>query len=207
MGAPKRHAATMGKPAGAVQPDPHQFTKSHARDVRLPSPKAPTQPKEKRNPPVPKRDEKPVMGLVSSKNFITTNAIEAILSQARNRPTEEARWTDRQGFGEVPKYLKRNKQALDAEKRRVEEYMALREEQELKDAGVVRSISREERDQILRHLKLKWASVNTAYQKMTFTLDTPAKQKRKEQYEAELSEIERDIRMLERGESILVVED
>lgn len=32
-------------------------------------------------------------------------------------------------------------------------------------------------------------------------------QKRKEQYEAELSEIERDIRMLERGESILVVED
>lgn len=48
--------------------------------------------------------------------------------------------------------------------------------QELKDAGVVRSISREERDQILRHLKLKWASVNTAYQKMTFTLDTPAKQ-------------------------------
>lgn len=96
MGAPKRHAATMGKPAGAVQPDPHQFTKSHARDVRLPSPKAPTQPKEKRNPPVPKRDEKPVMGLVSSKNFITTNAIEAILSQARNRPTEEARWTDRQ---------------------------------------------------------------------------------------------------------------
>lgn len=41
---------------------------------------------------------------------------------------------------------------------------------------MVRSISREERDQILRHLKLKWASVNTAYQKMTFTLDTPAKQ-------------------------------
>lgn len=145
---------------------------------------------------------------------------------------------------------------------------------------MLRTITGHERDEILRHLKLKWASVNTAYQKMTFTLDTPAKQvshppisgfllmpyrisraaprvrphmrpptssiltsisppssvltsvpsssvpprnstvphrkafclllclqKRKEQYEAELSEIERDIRMLEKGDTILVVED
>ena len=107
----------------------------------------------------------------------------------------------------MPAYLKKNKAALEAEKRQVEEYMALREQQELKDAGVIRTVSGEERDELLRHLKIKWAQVNTAYQKMTFTLDTPAKQKRKEQYEAELSEIERDIRMLEKGETILVVED
>jgi len=95
MGAPKRAAATMGKPAGAVQPDPRSFMKSHARDVNLPPPKAPSQPKAKRNPPVPARAEKPTMGLVSSKNYITANAIEAILSQPKGRTGGEERWTTR----------------------------------------------------------------------------------------------------------------
>ena len=58
-----------------------------------------------------------------------------------------------------------------------------------------------------RHLKLKWASVNAAYQKLTFTLDTPAKTKRKEEYERQLTEIEKDIRMMEKGEHLLVVAD
>jgi Calmodulin-binding len=71
----------------------------------------------------------------------------------------------------------------------------------------VGQLSPEERAQLLGHLKTKWSSVNTAYQKMTFTLDTPTKQKRKETYEAQLADIEKDIQMLERGEVILVVED
>ncbi len=32
-----------------------------------------------RNPPVPKRDEKPVLGIRTNKNFITANAVQAIL--------------------------------------------------------------------------------------------------------------------------------
>lgn len=62
-----------------------------------------------------------------------------------------------------------------------------------------------ERTQLIHHLKLKWSSVNTAYQTMTFTLDTPAKKKRKETYERQLSEIEKDIQTLEKGEVVLVV--
>jgi predicted transcriptional regulator len=68
-------------------------------------------------------------------------------------------------------------------------------------------LSAEERAQLISHLKTKWSSVNTAYQKMTFTLDTPTKRKRKETYEQQLAEIEKDIQTLERGEVILVVED
>lgn len=68
-------------------------------------------------------------------------------------------------------------------------------------------LSGEERAQLLGHLKTKWSSVNTAYQKMTFTLDTPTKQKRKETYEQQLAEIEKDIQTLDRGDVILVVED
>lgn len=40
---------------------------------------------------------------------------------------------------------------------------------------------------------------------MTFTLDTPAKKKRKENYERQLAEIEKDIQTLEKGEVVLVV--
>jgi hypothetical protein len=75
------------------------------------------------------------------------------------------------------------------------------------DMGDVAHLSQEERQQLICHLKLKWSSVNTAYQKMTFTLDTPAKQKRKEVYEQQLSEIEKDIGILEKGQVVLVMDD
>lgn len=68
-------------------------------------------------------------------------------------------------------------------------------------------IPEDEHRELLRHLKIKWAAVNQAYQKLPFSLDTPAKQKRKENYERQLSEIEKDIRLLERGETILVLQD
>ena len=38
---------------------------------------------ELKKPPVPKIDEKPVMGLKSNKNFINTNAVENIMSVAK----------------------------------------------------------------------------------------------------------------------------
>ena len=50
------------------------------------------------------------------------------------------------------------------------------------DGNGVGQLTAEERAQLIAHLKVKWSSVNTAYQKMTFTLDTPTKQKRKETY-------------------------
>jgi ADP-glucose pyrophosphorylase len=68
-------------------------------------------------------------------------------------------------------------------------------------------LSQEEREELLGHLKSKWSTVNTAYQKMTFTLDTPTKKTRKEVYEQQLAEIEQDIQTLERGDVVLVVED
>ena len=92
MGEAKRAAATMGKPNGLVAPNPSTFLRTREKEPRLPTPKPPTNPKPKMNPAVPRRTEKPVMGLVSAKNFITTNAIEAILAQPKNKPTPEDRW-------------------------------------------------------------------------------------------------------------------
>lgn len=71
----------------------------------------------------------------------------------------------------------------------------------------VTQLEEAERKELLAHLKTKWDTINTAYQKMTFTLDTPAKQKRKENYEKDLLDIEHDIQMLERGDVVLVVDE
>lgn len=70
----------------------------------------------------------------------------------------------------------------------------------------VAKLDPEERAQLIHHLKIKWSSVNTAYQKVPLTLDTLLKKKRKEEREQQLTEIERDIKLLEQGEVVLVMD-
>lgn len=56
-------------------------------------------------PPVPAKDEKPVMGLVTTKNFVATNALEVMLSSSKRaaaaRGQEEMNWTLKPDFGKV----------------------------------------------------------------------------------------------------------
>lgn len=68
-------------------------------------------------------------------------------------------------------------------------------------------MSAEEREQLLRHLKTKWAAVNVEYQKLGFVMDIDSKIKRREAMERQLAEIEKDIRTLERGDVVLIVPD
>jgi len=72
--------------------------------------------------------------------------------------------------------------------------------------GSMRQMSGPERDDLVQELKQKWQKVNEAYQKLPFTLDTPMRKIRKETYEAELSQLEKDIQTLT-GKNILVVEE
>ena len=53
----------------------------------------------------------------------------------------------------------------------------------------------------------KWAIINEAYQKLPFSLDTPTKKRRKEELEKQLGQIEKDIKLLLKGDRLLVVED
>ena len=66
------------------------------------------------------------MGLTSGKNFITSNAVEAILSKPGKVPQEPFQWTTRPGYGEVPMYLRRNKLTMMREKESFEEYVKMR---------------------------------------------------------------------------------
>jgi hypothetical protein len=51
------------------------------------------------------------------------------------------------------------------------------------------------------------STVGTEYQKLGFVMDIQSKIKRHELMEAQLAEIEADIRTLERGDVVLVVPD
>ena len=165
-----------------------------------------SKPKSRKKAPVPLRTERPVMGLVSSKNFITANAVETILSVPRKVNTEPIQYTKKADYGRVPTYLAKNKSKIRAEKTAIEQYLASKAEEDAYGNGTVRRMSEAERDHLLVHLKSKWEEVNSVYQKMTFTLDTPAKQKRKETCEQTLSQIEKDIQKLEKG-NIFIAED
>lgn len=60
----------------------------------------------------------------------------------------------------------------------------------------VERITDAERKKLLEGLKANWATVNKEYQALSFSADMPAKKKRMAEYEAQLEQIENDIKML-----------
>lgn len=84
----------------------------------------------------------------------------------------------------------------------------LQEHEEEVNNSMIKPMAEEERQQVITGLKAKWESVNTEYQGTTHltVLDTAGKIRRKEKYEAELSQIEKDIEKLNRR-NIMVARD
>lgn len=64
---------------------------------------------------VPKRDEKPIMGLVSDKNFIVSNAVENILAAPKLPVNNEKDYLKKKNYGKVPKFLQNIKQEIEDE--------------------------------------------------------------------------------------------
>ena len=72
---------------------------------------------------------------------------------------------------------------------------------------MVQTLQGEELAALVTSLKLKWQSVNEAYQRLPCVLDTPSKKRRKEDMETLLNEIERDIKTLQRAQVLHVTAD
>jgi len=156
---------------------------------------------------VPRRDERPVMGLQSTKNYITANAVEAILAVPghRARVTQgEPQYTQKADYGKVPAYLSDVKNEISMENEMIQQYLAQENgyggEDNYGDEGG-EEMEENERLDLLDALKTKWDSVQCKYQKMCHMvkLDTIGKVRRKEQMETELSQLEKDIGSLEGG--------
>jgi len=200
-------ARTFGKSPGAHQPDPQSFAKKGEKatkvvslaELRRDAPHAlqPSVLKVKTKPSLPKLEDKPIMNLVSQKNFIVANAVETILAAPQKSSRGAAKdFLNKQDYGKVPTYLQSIKKDIQDEYEYIAELQ--KQEQDFNGAPKARLLSDDERFGMIQGLKAKWEKVNTDYQATTHLtkLDTTGKVRRKEQFESDLTQIEKDIEKL-----------
>lgn len=203
-----RKGRTFGQAPGALKPSPQEFMKKSTvrgtvptlAEVKRDDPTLlhPTTLKTKVKPALPVKADEPVHNLVTSKNFIVANAVETILAAPKKVSVGAKDYLKKEDYGKVPQYLKHIKNDIEAE------YDYIRQLQQQEDEGRrarVQGLDENERLELIDGLKQKWETVNTSYQATTHLtkLDTIGKIKRKEKYEAELSQIEKDIEKLNRA--------
>eukprot|EP00927_Polykrikos_kofoidii_P049211 TRINITY_DN43307_c0_g1_i1.p1 TRINITY_DN43307_c0_g1~~TRINITY_DN43307_c0_g1_i1.p1 ORF type:complete len:278 (-),score=74.07 TRINITY_DN43307_c0_g1_i1:32-865(-) len=203
---------TMGLVPGSQKSTPRDYIRKTQRngqvqslsEVKRSNPEVlqPSQLKPKLKGDVPTKDEEPVMGLVSNKNFVVANAVEAILAAPKKVSQGAKEYLHKEDYGKVPRYLQHIKKDIEAEYDYIRQ---LEQQREDMNRSQVRPLDEEERQSMIDGLKAKWEAVNTEYQATTHLtkLDTIGKTKRKEKYEAELSQIEKGIEKLNR-KNILV---
>lgn len=167
-----------------------------------------------RKPDIPKRQNK--VPAPTKKDFIKANAVENMTSVPRKAKQNYVdtnmghandlitsglipRYTNKKDFGHVPEYLnKRNtivKQAQDDYDQFVFDKMR---------QNSLQCISNDDRDAVLCGLKARWEKIHHEYQGISVVTDTAPKKNRKERMEAQMSQLERDIDLLERFGHIYV---
>lgn len=159
-------------------------------------------------PPIPSSNDRPVMGLKTSKNFIVSNATQAIIQEPKKLKEKEESFLEKDTYGKIPNYLYKVKQDIQREKELIEEYIKQQNHDHhangsngICEAGIEYEImDEEERKNLIRSLKMKWDEVNAQYQKICHrvTIDSLGDIKRKEMQEAELQQLEDDIQRLSR---------
>jgi len=152
-------------------------------------------------PPVPSSDDRPVMGLQTCKNYIVSNATQAIIQEPKCVKKEEESFIKKLTYGKVPEYLNKVKSDIQREKEITE--MCVRE-QSVKSMSITET-DYEIMDGALRReticaLKMKWDEINCTYQKICHrvSMTSLGDIKRKEAQEAELKQLEQDIEKLSR---------
>jgi hypothetical protein len=148
--------------------------------------------------PVPKKDEKPIMGLVSDKNFIVSNAVENILAAPNLPVNKDKDYLKKKNYGKVPKYLQKIKNEIE------DEYQLVREMQIEEEADMDRQkflMDETEKQELIAALKKKWEVCHKEYQTLTHKnkLDTIGLLGKYERCERELHQLERDIQKLSKN--------
>eukprot|EP00904_Undaria_pinnatifida_P005833 jgi/Undpi1/237/HiC_scaffold_1.g00234.m1 len=140
------------------------------------------------------------MGLHSAKNFVTANAVDAILATPANRHLPPVNYLEKEDFGKVPEYLAHVKAEIVAENAMVEQFvreqmgLSNEEEEDISDMPI------EEQADLVDKLKAKWDSVNARYQLLTHqTLLENGRLVVKARLEKELDELEADLSLLTGG--------
>jgi hypothetical protein len=158
----------------------------------------------KKRDPVPKKNDKPIMGLRSKKNFISSNAVENILSAPKKVKKSEGHWTDKAEFGKVPEYLRKVKEEVNDEYQYMKELEIQHQQRQNK---AIKKLSEEEKEEFLEALRNKWNHLHQKYQNFSFTMpQDKVHLQRKENVEKEMDQLEKQILKLSK-ENIYIYED
>ncbi|XP_052792657.1 enkurin-like [Mya arenaria] len=207
---------TMGQ-AKVPVPTTDNFLKKHSKEPQLPDKREFKYPDgERKRPEIPEKADPPLMGLKTTKNFITTNAVQNITSVPK-RPEKiyvdtrkgdknylqpsglEPVFIHKKEYGNKPQYLSRRQ---DEMRKAQEEYNAYVSEHFRR--GAMQQLSEDERNAILQGLKKNWEEIHDQYQGLSVVTDTAPKKNRKERMEAEMKQLERDIESIERHRVIYI---
>lgn len=133
-------------------------------------------------------------------NFITQNALAVIGAEPGGREKKKTDYLKKADYGKTPAYLKRVNKEIEMETEYVRRVMEREQQDLVARQPQMRKLPDDERKQLVGDLKLKWQQVNQMYQGMTHLvdLDTIGKIRRKEQYEAQLKQLESSIEKLSR---------
>lgn len=195
----KAGTALWGKKLGEAKPTPQSFIKKGQGTMMVSGSKMGStkgaHKKEKIRPPVPKKDEKPIMGLTSDKNYIVANAVENILAAPKVKENNQKDYTKKKDYGKTPNYLRKIKNEIDQEYELVREMQMEDEQQKDRDKFLLPD---NEREELIAALKKKWEVVHKTYQELTHVqkIDTVGLRRKKENCEQELKQLEKDIEKL-----------
>ncbi len=114
----------------------------------------------------------------------------------------------KEDYGQVPAYLTQVKEEVRRENEMIDRYVKEKMGEIEEAPEVFERMDEYERNELLTALKEKWDFLNRKYQKITHhvSLDTIGELRRKEDMEAALKQVERDIDKLERAAAVLIRE-
>lgn len=209
---PKAAAGTFGRPNKGS--NPHNFLKAGSKVGKGTStmgrPGRFNRTGGRRKAAVPRRDERPVYGLKTSKNFVVSNAVENILAAPKMVDNGRLDYTKKEDYGRVPAYLNEVKAQINEERDMIQTMLQAQDVDA--DYDMVTELSDEERAALIKALKAKWDAVNAQYQLITFkrvssSNSTVGAIRRKEGCERQLAQLEKDIERLSGKGPVLVVDE
>ncbi|XP_032093336.1 enkurin isoform X1 [Thamnophis elegans] len=206
---------TIGPPKVQV-PSPKNFLQKHSKEPKLPTKKKDKRSKKAPELSVPKRTDHPVMGVQCTRNFINTNASNAIVAVPK-KPLPvyvDRRQGDRflletsglvpkylkkKDYGEIPKYvIKRNEDTKKAQEE-YDDYV-----RETLRQKAMKRLTEAERETLLEGLKTNWEEVHQAFQNLSVEIDTLPKKLYKEKLETDMKQLELDIHTIEKHKVIYI---
>jgi hypothetical protein len=156
------------------------------------------------------------MGLRTTKNFITQNAVENIMAVPK-KPQKvyvdtrrgdkhclvpsglEPVFLHKKDFGETPEYIKKRKDEMKQAQDEYDAYVA-----EHFRRGAMRKLTDEEHQSLIDGLKDNWEQLHRDFLQLSVVIDTVPKKHRKERLEAEMKQLEHDIELLDSHQTIYI---